>query len=218
MNGQQLVANIDMDGVVYDFVDAMREAFDYRYGQAMLGRGEATPTSWPDPTRWSVWNEWPITRDDFYEVLYAEVLDGHLFRRGNAIDGAIDGIGALKELGYHVRIVTSKTFHDRRVTEKARIGTLRWLYDHDVPYDTITFTDVTAGKAGIRADVVVDDKPKVEGWLQPQAANVLFDQPWNRTIPEFTEIDVIQGSFTRARGWDDVVAAADLASRQGVLL
>lgn len=218
MEQRPLIANIDMDGVVYDFVDAMREAFDYRYGQAMVERGEPSPTSWPDPTRWSVWDEWPITKKDFYEVLYAEVLDGYLFRHGNPIDGAVDGIGALKELGYHVRIVTSKTFHDRRVTEKARIGTIRWLYDHDVPYDTITFTDVTAGKAGIRADLIVDDKPRVDGWFQPQSANVLFHQQWNRTIPEFTEIDVIQGSFTRALDWADVVAIADSVTRQGVLL
>jgi len=208
----KLVANVDFDGVIYDFTTAMRDAFDYRRANKG-GPTEQTPAQWPTPTQWSVWEQWPITKTEFYKVLYAEILDGYAFRLGHRIDGAVEGMVRLKQLGYVVRIVTAKTFHDERVTRKARANTLRFLSDHEIPFDEIVFSG-PRGKLDFRADLVVYDMPKLEQWAQPSALNVIFHQPWNQVIPEFPEgIDV-----ARAFSWNDVAQLAEARINQGVLL
>ena len=217
MGRAKKVVNVDFDGVIYDFTDAMREAFDYRFGQAMLERGEPVPLSWPDPTEWAVWESWPIDRTAFYEVLYAEVLDGLMFRTGNLIDGAREGMTRLYQAGWHVRIVTAKTFNDARVTRQARLNTIRFLDEQDIPHHTLVFSD-SHGKLDFRAHMVIDDKPDLTRWVQIGAANVLFDQPWNKklsTIPDFYEAP---GWFSRGFGWGDVVEQSKGFADQGVLL
>lgn len=213
----ETVINVDLDGVVYDFTDAMREAFDYRFGQALLERGEATPSEWPDPHIWQTWDVWPVTRQEFYEVLYAEVLDGNLFRLGNLIDGAKEGLVRLEQNGFHIRIVTAKTFRDRNVTRMARKNVLAFLDVHDLPHHELVFSG-PRGKLDFRAHVVVDDKPKLNGWVQTGALNLLFDQPWNRTIAQMPDFYERPGWLDRARNWNDVVELALNVRNQGVLL
>ena len=204
-----MVINVDLDGVVYDFTDAMREAFDYRGWE---GAGE-----WPDPHIWQTWDVWPISRKDFYEVLYAEVLDGYLFRLGNLIDGAQEGMQRLKQNGFYVRIVTAKTFNDPNVTRMARHNVLRFLDLYDLPHHELVFSG-RRGKGDFRADITVDDKPKLGGWVQDGALNLLFDQPWNRTIAEMPDFFERPGWFDRARNWNDVVELALNWRNQGRLL
>ena len=210
---QGMMINVDLDGVVYDFTEAMREAFDYRFGQAMLDRGEPTPTHWPDPWTWELDESWPVERQTVMEVMQAEILDRKLFRYGHAIDGAIEGLREIQAMGHHIRIVTAKTFNDPYTTQIARASTLGWLYDNDVPHNTLAFSD-SRGKESYRAAVVIDDKPKLTDWVQPQALNVLMDQPWNRTIETFPS-DL---RFARCRSWSDIVEMVDSMSRQEVLL
>lgn len=198
MTGPKVV-NVDMDGVVYDFVDAMRDAFDYR--RDTFGN----TTEWPNPDRWQIWDVWPITRQQFYDVLYAEIREGIMFRYGLEIEGAKAALEGLARRGWHIRIVTNKTFRDRKITETARASTLWWLSDHKIPYDTIAFTDGEVGKQGLRADMVIDDKPKLSAWAQPDSLNILFDQPWNQP-PSLTESGE---NVVRAFGWHDLTATVD---------
>ena len=196
--GKGLTVNVDVDGVLYDFTDAMREAFDYRYGQG----DKHKPSTWPDPKTWRLHDSWPVSREEVFDVMYAEILDEILFRVGTPIDYAPEGMRWLKAAGFHVRVVTSKTFRDPRVTERARISTLRWLYDNEIPYDTISFTSADkGGKRGILADVVIDDKPTLD-WAQSGAINLIFNQQWNKVIPsipnEVTELN-------RVFGWQDLM-------------
>lgn len=204
------IVNVDLDGVVYDFVGAMRSAFDYRHNIDAGERYESDPKDWPDPSQWSIWKEWPISYDEFYRVMYAEIRDNFVFRQGAPIEGAVEGMEALGDIGFHVRIVTSKTFRDKTITEKARRSTLSWLATHDIHYDTIAFSDAEQGKTSYKAHVVIDDKPKVETWAQPDALNIIFHQRWNRTIGEFPDMAEGGGVFCRAQTWEQVVGFARL--------
>ncbi len=209
MPKQQLVANIDLDGVLYDFIGAMRKAF---YRQAYLY--DTDPLTWDDPLNWSVWEEWPITKDEFYDVMYREVLNGEVFGQGAPIEGARDGMLQLSELGYHIRIVTSKTLRSAVVTHEARGNALDWLYSNVIPYDTISFTD-TRGKLDYQADLIVDDKPRFSQWVQKGSTNLLFNQNWNKTIKRWPDTSGWpSGGLSRVFSWPDVVEAAEALAGQ----
>lgn len=185
------VVNVDLDGVVYPFTEVMRGEFAWR------GWDEAE--EWPDPTSWNFHDTWPVSREDVVEVMHAGIMDNSVFRAGRAMEGAAAGMAALRALGYTVRIVTAKTFDDVEVTRRARISTLRWLDDQEIPYDEIVFCG--HDKTDYLADVVIDDKPQVEGWAQPNALNLLFAQEWNR----MADASKTPCGYHVAKGWRDVI-------------
>lgn len=203
------VVNVDLDGVVYDFTGAMRSAFAFR--------GWEGADEWPDPHVWQTWDVWPISEKDFYEVLYAEVLDGVMFRDGDLVQGAQEGMHRLSQDGFYIRIVTAKTFRNQQVTEKARRNVMWFLSENDLPHDELVFSG-PMGKGDFRADIVVDDKPSLDGWVQTGALNLLFDQPWNRTLSTIPDFYERPGWFDRAYSWNDVVELSLNVKSQGVLL
>lgn len=184
------VINVDSDGVVYDFVRGMRVAFN--------DRGYKGVWDWPEPEHWQLHEDWPVTKAESFKVMYESVLEGRLFRHGRMVKGARVGLANVRKLGYHVRIVTNKTFTDHDVTLAARVGTLQWYADKKLRYNTIAFSDSAHGKGDFRADVIIDDKPTLE-WMQPQALNILYHHPWNAHVNE----DEIK-HLVRAHTWDDV--------------
>lgn len=169
------IINVDVDGVLYNFTDAMR-----REVCAVMG---IPHDELPDPDQWSIHKDWPITGKQFHSVMYDGIAQGRIFRRGEVIDfgGATQALQGLIVCGWHVRIVTSKTFRDEFITMQARKNTLSWLYENNIPHHTIAFSDSTVGKQSFRADAIVDDKPDIS-WMQWGADNFLFDQPWNHDV------------------------------------
>lgn len=198
---EQPIVNVDVDGVLYPFTERMRQAFAWRADMGVM-TFESHPDQWDEPTEWRLHKSWPVTWREVHRVMHSEILDESLFRIGEPIHHAQWGMATLIDMGFHVRIVTSKTFDDEFVTKRARISTLRWLDFHDIPYDTISFSNGKIGKTSYRADITIDDKPQLEDWVQPGAINLIFDQPWNKVIPEFPKnvTDV-----RRAFGWTDVI-------------
>lgn len=170
------ILNLDVDGVLYGFTDAMRIEVN-----AVMG----IPTDQlPDPDQWSIHKSWPITGKQFHSIMYDGIAQGRLFRRGELLGGykARQALWDLQEHGWHIRITTSKTFRDPVISKIARSSTLEWLGVEDVPFDSISFTSSDIGKVSLRADAIVDDKPKLGEWAQYGADNFLFDQPWNQQV------------------------------------
>lgn len=169
------IINVDVDGVLYNFTDAMR--------MEVISIMGIPPSDLPDPSQWSIHKEWPITGKQFHSLMYDGIAQGRTFRRGELIGGrgTTQALKLIQGLGWHVRIVTSKTFSDPFITMQARKNTLTWLYDNEVPHDTLAFSDSTVGKRSYRADAIVDDKPSIE-WMQFGSDNFLFDQAWNRNV------------------------------------
>lgn len=151
---------IDLDGVTYDFVGALRAriAKARRQPQAQLG----------DPTCWEYWDEWSMNEDEWKQHFAAGVKAGDLFSRGKPLDhGSINLIHSM----HSVHIVTDRP-------RGAHGATRDWLSKHNILYDSLTFT---ADKTSVPTDVFVDDKPEnVEALEAVGVDAVLFDRPWNR--------------------------------------
>jgi 5'(3')-deoxyribonucleotidase len=163
-----LTINLDMDGVIYDFTAQL-----HSYAEIALDR------NLPEFMTWSAWAEWGISKSEFYHLFHRAIAEDELFSRGMAIDGALDAVWALADAGHRLRIVTSKRLRNDSSTLQAQKQTLTWLYTHGIL--GVVEVAFTSDKQGYLADVVVDDKPTL-AWAQRGALNILFDQPWNRTL------------------------------------
>lgn len=178
------IINVDVDGVLYDFTGAMR-----REVKAVMG---ITGEDLHDPSQWSIHKDWPITGKQFHSIMEDGIAQGRIFRRGDTVEDVWTkrSMQHIMDLGWHVRIVTSKTFRDPFITMQARKSTLDWIYENEIPHHTLAFSDSSIGKRTYMADAVVDDKPSIE-WVQWGAFNFLYDQPWNKTV-ETGELDIIR--------------------------
>jgi len=180
--------NVDVDGVLYDFVGEMRDQL-WEYGHE-------NAYDWPEPDQWDLHTAWGISKKEFYHVMFQGIMEREVFRVGRLVDPeAPEVLRVLRGLGWHIRIVTAKTFTDREATLRARESTLQWLDSYRIPYDTISFTD-KLGKKLYRANVVVDDKPD-KSWTQWEARNILFLRPWNEHVQGDTSLEY-------ARSWRDI--------------
>lgn len=152
---------LDCDGVIYDFVSALR---------ARIAKARHQPQhQLADPTCWEYWDEWSLTEKEWRTHFAAGVKDGDLFnRRSRPLDhGAINVIYNT----HSVHIVTDRP-------KGAHGPTRDWLHKNRIRYDTLTFT---SDKTTVPTDVFLDDKPEnVEALLAVGVDAVLLDRPWNR--------------------------------------
>lgn len=188
-----LVINVDVDGVLYDFTEAMRIEVNAVMGIPVLDL--------PDPTTWELDGSWPVSHAQVTSLMLDGIVQGRVFRKGWVIDAIAKPImHRWIQSGHHVRLVTAKTFPtDPLATKMARTGMIEWLYENEIPHSTISFTD-HHGKLDHRADVIIDDKPDLS-WAQLGADNLLFDHPWNRRVDE-EAMDIL--GVTRVRSWSDI--------------
>lgn len=195
----KIVANVDLDGVGYNFTAAIRNVCHHLYG---IDRADM-----PDGAQWNTWESWPITRDLWFQAFRIGVLDHRIFRMGTPIDGYRQGMNELGALGIHRRIITSKiVFGDPEWSHAAMRSTLDWLDDWRVSYDSLSFTTTGESKTLQIASIAIDDHPDTGLWSRAGALNLLFDKPWNQstTVAGVSYDDVAPG-IIRAEGWEHVV-------------
>lgn len=135
---------IDLDGVVYDFVGAIRKFVSNRYPHMpLLDTG---------PTCWDFYDvDWGMSLEAFLALCDDSVDNGFVFWDGDPIPGSVEMMRRLKNAGHTLHIVT-----DRSYGTKSKIATTAWLKAYDVPYDTLTFA---SDKTLVRTDFFIDDKP-----------------------------------------------------------
>lgn len=156
-----MIIGIDLDGVAYDFVSAMRKYAHEVYEVPL----ETMPTavSWDFPV-----HDWGWTMEEFLNVFEEGVNSLEIFNTGDPYPGVKEGIDRLRAAGHHVHIVT----HRESVGEPgiAVISTVTWLAHHGIAYDSISFTK---NKSIVRADVFIEDN-----------VNNFLDL-WKNDIPSF---------------------------------
>ena len=186
---RKLTINIDVDGVLYDFNGRM-----HAVAEEFLDR------RLPESQSWAMWKAWGVTGREWHEMFLDAITHREVFSSGEKIPGGTEAV--IELAGRHrVRIVTSKIIRGERPgsTRQAVGQTLDWLDRHGV-LDAGVEVCFTPDKQGYVADVVVDDKPTLS-WAQPSAANLLFDQPWNRAI----DSEPHGVHYERVYRWGDVL-------------
>jgi 5'(3')-deoxyribonucleotidase len=192
------IVNIDLDGVVYNYVGAMQE-----YAEGVLGR------TLPEWTEWDVWDQWGIPKGAWKFLFRRGVEDGAIWLNGDPYPGAVEGLWALSDAEWHIRIVTNRlahTFgHDIAVEH-----TVKWLKKNAVPYRSIAVIGYGDAKSNYKAVTLVDDSlANTDEWNKNGAWHlgepapvsghgafnaVVFDRPWNQD----------EGKRLRAYDWIDV--------------
>lgn len=154
---------IDLDGVTYDFVGALR-----LYAISIGFDAEQLPAN----KTWEFWNEWGMTYEEWADI-FAHGVDARcVFRIGPPMPGAVRVLNTLRSAGHTIHIVTH-----RNVGHLSEANTAAWLRDYGVPYDTLTFSK---DKAAVPTDIFIDDYVgNLEALRSAGVRAVAFTQAYN---------------------------------------
>ena len=174
----QLVIAIDVDGTVADLYPELFRLYNIDYNDnvtveiAMPAYGHET---------WKIKPECGNKILDYFDLpnLYDNIVP---------IDGALEGISYLRNLGY--RVVFNSSCFINRSDDK-----LKWLVKHKfLKESSRLFKDwiVVSDKSLINAHIMIDDRP--ENIYNFKGTGIIFDQPYNK--PALAD--------ARLKGWDDI--------------
>lgn len=157
---------VDIDGVLYDFVDSLKAYLVTIGYSAQL----CTPA-----TSWEFYEDWGLTIGEFIEAANRGVDVGIVFGFGSPFTGSREALMRLREAGHTVHLVTDRFFG---APGRAAELTHTWLAKHGLGYDSITFS---ADKTIVDVDVAVDDKlANYDALDRTGCVAWLYDRPWNQ--------------------------------------
>lgn len=163
----KLRIGVDLDGVVYDFVDSFR-----RY---LVGIGHALDAL-PEPNVWEMWEAWGMGKDEWLAHFSAGIESGEIFGSGAPYRGAAEVLDNLSLAGHAIHIVTHRNVHPDAIGLTAK-----WLDRHDIWHDTLTFS---ADKTVVPCDIFIEDNIDNARALDVAGTcAVLMDRAWNQNAP-----------------------------------
>jgi hypothetical protein len=175
---------IDIDGVCYDFIDALRLYINESSGKPL--------EEMPEAQVWDFFEEqWGINANRYIKFVVDGVLDGKIFWQGKIYPGCLEVIRTLKQMGHEIIFITARKFHT--IEAICALATISWIEQNNLPYDKII---VSNDKTGYDLDLLIDDSPnQIENHVLHGEHAVIFDQPWNQDIKY----------CDRVYGWNDVL-------------
>jgi 5'-nucleotidase len=158
---------VDMDGVLCNFTKELLARAHSKLGVPLL-REE-------DCTHFHTEHEFaPHLRDAI-----AKLSDDHdFFESLEPVEGAVEALHEMEALGAKVFICTApkKFYHNPHCAGNKH----RWVMNH-LGKNWTERVVLTRDKTLVYGDVLIDDKPEVEGVVgKPSWRHVYFDQPYNR--------------------------------------
>lgn len=174
------VVVVDIDGVVFDFNDALAHAAVELTGRPL--------TSFPPAEEWDFMPAWGISLDEYFALLEEAVRSKDLFTRGRPLPGSIAGWRRLREMDERPLLHVATDCGHGDTTELARAQRVRWLEAWGFDFDELTFT---ADKGAVAAEhlesgrrvLAIDDRPKnFDQLVEVGAHTFLADQRWNRHV------------------------------------
>jgi uncharacterized HAD superfamily protein len=158
---------VDLDGVVYDFVGALR---------TWIHASTNKPLAEMPPARtWQFYHDWGFTTEEFLFHYAAGVNAGRIMRYGTPFPGSAEYMRRLARDGHRLHIITARAV--RGAEKKAAINTAHWLRDYDIPHATLT---ITADKHVSATDIFIEDSAANYDSLEAAGRHPwLIDQPYN---------------------------------------
>lgn len=160
----------DLDGVGYAFETAL---YDYL---AKSVHAEKYPAAGLPTRRWEFYEDWGMSLEQFLDLCHEAADAGHIFYAGGCLDNFPAAVRKVKNLGHSVHIITDRAFGSS--PEVSQDLTRLWLKEHDVLYDSLTFS---ADKTIVPTDVFVEDKLANYDALEAVGTyTYLVNRPWNQ--------------------------------------
>lgn len=179
----------DIDDVLYPWYDMAH--------RAMLRAGV---TNGVEPTTWSPFDEYGITREQWEEILGNATLDGSLFLHGKPMKGALQAVNVLHSAGHSIHLITSRGYLPAGAVAQAQ--TAIWLATHGFKYDSLHFT---TEKSSVSVDTMVDDVERnLVGLAENGVVGFLLDRPWNSEPSSFKRIATLRSYTDYVLGREDV--------------
>lgn len=179
-HARPMVALLDIDGVVYDFVSNLARVATARTGRPMQDFKPAEC--------WDFFLDWGLTLPEFLE-LYAHGVHHHgLMGKGLPLPGAVAGWSKLHASGAAIVIATDCGAPGAE--EEARAARRTWLEEWGFTHHQLVFTAEKHAVAetlieGGFAVCAIEDRPKnFDALLDAGADAYLMHQRWNRLHPD----------------------------------
>lgn len=158
---------VDMDGVLADLELGFLQKFQIRYPDLGIV---------PLANRRTFY-----IREDYPKDIHPQVesiyTSPDFFANLPPITGAIDALKQMQQNGLSVKICTSPLTRYQNCVEEKYF----WV-EKNLGKDWVKNLILTKDKTEIRGDLLIDDKPKIEGDLEPTWEHILYDQPYNGAI------------------------------------
>ena len=163
---------VDLDGVVHEYVDSLRHF--------VVSTGIRTEEQCRIAEEMDFFRLWKnekgegIENDQFIDIMHKGVDAGIIFYHGDPRPGARKALEDLRYYGHKIHIITDRTFG---FENRSHSLTKEWLKNHDIPYDSLTFS---ADKTIKYTDIMIDDK--IENYDDLDRAGTyafLLNRPWN---------------------------------------
>lgn len=158
---------IDIDGVLYEWADTARYLLS-RY----------TDSKVPHPRSWYGLRDAVDT--DAWNWLWSEHggIAAGLFRHGDVVNGAVDGVMALVRQGHELVIAT----HRPRAAIRDTLAWIDYTWSRCDPYpwSGVHLLCEQEPKSTVPADILVDDKgANIREWADAGRIGILFRRPWS---------------------------------------
>lgn len=167
----KLAVGLDCDGVMYDFVETLRQWIHHSTGRPL--------PELPPATCWHFYEHyWGYTTPEFLELFAAGVRAGVVFGDGAPYPGTAQALRRLSDGGHHLVVVTNRAI-DGVDPEWSEQLTRDWVERWGLPVDDVV---LSADKTVAGSDVFIEDHvDNYDALVHAGTRAVLFDRPWNRS-------------------------------------
>lgn len=175
---------VDMDGTICNFTKELLMRAHTRLGTPLLHEESCT--------HFHTEHEFDACFRDSVAKLSDEP---DFFASLEPIDGAVTALHEMEASGVRVFICTApkKFYHNPHCTGEKH----RWVMKH-LGRKWTEKVVLTRDKTLVHGDVLIDDKPDVDGVIAPSWKHVYFDRPYNRE-------NMIRPRITSWKDWKEVL-------------
>lgn len=159
---------VDLDGVVADWGKAYDEALDRH-----MGRASHIPRTKDQP----VWDLRAARSDSEIAIIDEIMTAPYFYENLPLIKGAQAGIPFLVNQGHKVTFVSSP-YLDNPTCASDKLDWVRRHFGRQMATETI----LTGDKTSVRGDILIDDRPTINGRFEPEWRHVVFgDYRYNQS-------------------------------------
>lgn len=134
-----------------------------------------------------------------WKRIKSDLIERGMFKDLEPVEGSVDGIDVIKELGYKIVIGTSRSFWD---FSRIKLDTFHWLKKHDILVDRVFFSrnksELISKLYPASIDVIIEDRLDFAIELEKTRLPILLLNSKNGKTVESKYIKVVDS-------WDDIV-------------
>jgi len=158
---------VDLDGVIADFEHGFLTEWRKKYPEEKLIPIEERKTFY-------ILEDYPLHLRKKVRKIYTSP---GFFSKLKPVRGSIKALKSMQKLGYNI-FICSSPIKENSLNVKEKYD---WIKVH-LGQGWVDKTIIIRDKTLIQGDLLIDDRPKIEGLLTPSWEHIIFDQPYNRNI------------------------------------